>query len=182
MQVWHHPHELRSACDDARARDAWDTGAGLGRQKIFEVRRIYNDVNFLDEFLTPEFVERHKMYQCRTDPATGETKIVSRDFDRIKQTLLYRISNMGQPFMYVVDGNYLNRGELFLAHQFSGLEVDASKATQVLKNLRLLWGRPVHLQARINDEMYIVTVQEVGGEAKKQKITDETPAPTHIVE
>ena len=34
-----------------------------GREKIFEVRRIYNDVNFIDEFLTPEFVERHQMYQ-----------------------------------------------------------------------------------------------------------------------
>ena len=122
------------------------------------------------------------MYQCRTDPATGETKIVSRDFNRIKQTLLYRISNMGQPFMYVVYGNYMNRGELFLAHQFSGLEVDAARAARVLQNLRLLWGRPVHLQTRINDDMFVMTVQEIGGEAKKQKITDETPAPAHIVE
>jgi stage V sporulation protein R len=164
------------------AKERFDDKSMKGRKKIFEVRRIYNDVNFIDEFLTPEFVERHKMYQCRTDPATGETKIVSRDFGRIKQTLLYRISNMGQPFMYVVDGNYLNRGELFLAHQFSGLEVDAARAARVLQNLRLLWGRPVHLQTRINDDMCVMSVHEVGGEAKKQKITDETPGPAHIVE
>jgi stage V sporulation protein R len=168
--------------EEIGVKDRFDDKSMKGRAKIFEVRRIYNDVNFIDEFLTPEFVERHKMYHCRTDPATGETKIVSRDFNRIKQTLLYRISNMGQPFMYVVDGNYRNRGELFLAHQFSGLEVDAAKATQVLKNLRLLWGRPVHLQARVNDEMYIISIAEVGGEAKRQKISDETPAPAHVLE
>ena len=27
--------------------------------------------------------------------------------------------NMGQPFIYVVDGNYCNRGELYLAHELS---------------------------------------------------------------
>jgi hypothetical protein len=74
--------------------------------------------------LTEEFVERHKMYQYGRDPHTGQLRIVSRDFDRIKQTLLYQLTNMGQPFIYVVDGNYCNRGELYLAHQHNGLEVD----------------------------------------------------------
>jgi hypothetical protein len=31
---------------------------GLGRKKIFEVRALYNDVTFIDEFLTPDFVHR----------------------------------------------------------------------------------------------------------------------------
>ncbi len=39
-------------CDDMRERRNWDTNAGLGRQKIFDVRRIYNDLMFIDEFLT----------------------------------------------------------------------------------------------------------------------------------
>jgi hypothetical protein len=98
-----------------------------GREKIFEVRRIYNDVNFIDEFLTEEFVEKHKMYQHKRDPQTGEVKVVSRDFQRVKQTLLHHLTNMGQPFIYVVDANYLNRGELYLAHKFAGLEVDAAR-------------------------------------------------------
>src|ERR1700678_3294216 len=33
-------------------RQKWDKGLGLGREKIFEVRRVYNDVNFIDEFMT----------------------------------------------------------------------------------------------------------------------------------
>ena len=44
----------------------------------------------------------------------GQLRIVSRDPARIKQTLLYQLTNMGQPFIYVVDGNYCNRGELYL--------------------------------------------------------------------
>jgi stage V sporulation protein R len=162
-------------------KERFDDKSQKGRDKIFEVRRIYNDVNFIDEFLTPEFVERYQMYQFRKDPQTGEVRIVTRDFDRVKQTLLYQLTNMGQPFVYVVDGNYLNRGELFLAHKFSGLEVDASKAVEVLRNIRRLWGRPVHLQGRINDEMYLLTMNDPNEKPKRERITDDTPAPAHVM-
>ena len=43
------------ACDDMEARRDWNKDTGLGRQKIFEVRRIHNDITFIDTFLTPEF-------------------------------------------------------------------------------------------------------------------------------
>ncbi|MCL4221516.1 MAG: SpoVR family protein [Phycisphaerales bacterium] len=168
--------------DSLGAKERYDDGSMKGREKIFEVRRIYNDVNFIDEFLTPEFVERYQMYQFRRDPATGEVRIVSRDFDRIKQTLLYQLTNMGQPFIYVVDGNYLNRGELYLAHKFSGLEVDAAKAVEVLRNLRIIWGRPVHLQTQINEEMSLLTMDSPGDDKpRRQKISDEMPRPAHMI-
>jgi stage V sporulation protein R len=163
-------------------KERFDDGSLKGREKIFEVRRIYNDVNFIDEFLTPEFVEKHQMYQFRRDPRTGEIKVVTRDFNRVKQTLLYRITNMGQPFVYVADGNYLNRGELYLAHEFNGLEVDAGKAVEVLRALRVLWGRPVHLQSRVNEAMTLTTLEAPEGEARRQKITDELPPPAHRIE
>lgn len=168
--------------DSLGAKEAWDDESGGGREKIFEVRRIYNDVNFIDEFLTPEFVEKHQMYQFRRDPETGEVKIVSRDFGTVKQTLLYQLTNMGQPFIHVVDGNYLNRGELFLAHQFSGLEVDAARGEEVLRALAAIWGRPVHLQARVNEEMTLTSVDAPEAEAKREKIGADTPPPAHQVE
>jgi stage V sporulation protein R len=163
------------------AQASFDDKSKKGREKIFEVRRIYNDVNFIDEFLTEEFVEKHKMYQHTRDPSTGEIKVVSRDFQRVKMTLLHHLTNMGQPFIYVVDANYLNRGELFMAHKFAGLEVEAGKAAEVLTNLRVLWGRPVHLQARINDEMMLLTMDKPGDKVKRERIGDDTPRPAHVV-
>ena len=41
-----------AACDDADTRRAWDKGLGEGREKIFQVRKIYNDVTFVDEFIS----------------------------------------------------------------------------------------------------------------------------------
>ncbi len=163
-------------------KQAFDDRSMKGREKIFEVRRIYNDVSFIDEFLTEEFVERHKMYQHKRDPQTGEVKIVSRDFQRVKQTLLHHITNAGQPFIYVVDANYLNRGELVLAHKFSGIEVEAARAKEVLHSLRAIWGRPVHLLTRINDDMNLLTVNDLGGTVSRERVTEETPRPAHVVE
>ncbi len=168
--------------DSLGAKERFDDKSMKGRDKIFEVRRIYNDVNFIDEFLTPEFVEKHQMYQFRKDPQTGEVRIVTRDFRKIKQTLLYQLTNMGQPFIYVVDANYLNRGELYLAHEFSGLEVDAAQAVETLRGVRAIWGRPVHLQARVNEEMRLLTMDEPDADPKSEKIGDETPRPAHVIE
>jgi stage V sporulation protein R len=152
---------------------------GLGRQKIFEVRRVYNDVNFIDEFLTPEFIEKHRFYQYGRDPHTGQLRIVSRDPVRIKQTLLYQLTNMGQPFIYVADGNYCNRHELYLAHQHNGLDIEIKYAMETLKNIYRIWQRPVHLQARIDDDMILFSYD--GITPKQQAIHDDLPKAAHQV-
>ncbi len=165
------------------AREAHDDKSMQGRDKIFEVRRIYNDVNFIDEFLTEEFVDRHKMHHYRRDPHTGEVRIVSRDFGAVKQTLLHRLANMGQPYIYVVDANYLNRGELFLAHQWNGLDLEIATAVEVIRSLRHIWGRPVHLQARIDQETLLFSCKNLDDEqVKREKISDSTPLPAHQIE
>ena len=158
-----HPGSEWERLEGVGAKARHDDGSMKGREKIFQIRRIYNGVSFVDEFFTPELCERMKMYQTRTDPQTGETRVVSRDFPRVKPTLLHHLTNMGQPFIHVVDGNYLNRGELYHAH------------------LRLLWGRPVHLQLGIKDEMHLLSCSEPGKELKKQRISENTPAAAHAM-
>ena len=157
----------------------WDKGLGQGREKIFEVRRIYNDVNFIDEFMTPEFIEKHKFYQYGRDPHTGQLRILSRDPQRIKQTMLYHLTNMGQPFVYVVDGNYCNRGELYLAHKHNGLDMEIKFAVETLKNVYKIWQRPVHLQAKIDDDMILFSFG--GDQPKQQTIHDDLPKPAHQI-
>jgi stage V sporulation protein R len=167
--------ECRSL-DEARK---WDKKLGLGKEKIFEVRRIHNDVTFIDEFLTPEFVDRFKMYHYRFDPSTHKMVVVNRDFDKIKAQLLFMLTNHAQPYIYVVDGNYANRGELFLAHKHTGVDLDIRFAVETLKNVQRIWRRPVHLQAQINDEMVLFSFD--GEQAQQQKIHHDLPKPAHSV-
>jgi stage V sporulation protein R len=133
-------------CDDYQQRRRWDTQAGLGRQKIFEVRRIHNDLTFIDEFLTLDFVRDHKLFRFGYN-ATSETyEIESREFPKVKQQLLQSLTNRGRPIIAVVDGNYRNRGELYLKHDFSGVELQLDDARDTLENLARLWSRPVHIE------------------------------------
>lgn len=138
-------------CDDVREKEHWDRKLGLGRDKIFEVRRIHNDLTFIDTFLTPEFCAKHKMFSFAYNDATNYYEIASREFEKIKQQLLHSLTNFGRPFIYVVDGNYKNRGELYLEHQFQGVELKMDYARDTLQNLEKLWSRPVHIATVIDE-------------------------------
>ena len=96
------------------ARRKWDKQLGLGRQKIFEVRRIHNDVTFIDTFLTPDFCRRHQLFSFKHNDQNETYEIESREFKKIKERLLFGLTNFGQPIIRVKDGNYRNRGELYL--------------------------------------------------------------------
>ncbi|GIW92173.1 MAG: stage V sporulation protein R [Pirellulaceae bacterium] len=159
-------------CDDAREKAEWDTGAGLGRQKIFEVRRIHNDVTFIDEFLTLEFCQRHKLFSFGYNAESGMYEIQSRKFEDIKRTLLFNLTNLGRPIIYVTDGNYRNRGELYLEHRFSGVELDKKYAADTLRNLHTLWGRPVHIETVMDQH---VTVLSYDGQQFHEEIGKAVP-------
>src|SRR5258708_2203472 len=139
-------------CDDLEKRRKWNKELGLGRQKIFEVRRIHNDITFIDTFLTPEFCVEHKMFSYAFQEQAGTYVIESRVFDKIKQRLLQSLTNFGKPWIYVVDGNYRNRGELLLKHQHTGVDLRLDHAADTLANIQAIWGRPVHLQTLVDDK------------------------------
>src|SRR6476660_8253575 len=75
-------------CDSIEEKKDWDKNLGLGREKIFEVRRIYNDVTFVDTFLTEEFCREQKMFAYKFDPEQNAYVISGRDFKKVKQQLL----------------------------------------------------------------------------------------------
>jgi stage V sporulation protein R len=137
-------------CDDLDARRKWDKKLGLGRQKIFEVRRVHNDITFIDTFLTEDFCREHKMFSYAFQDQTGQYVIESREFAKIKQRLLFSLTNAGRPWIYVVDGNYRNRGELLLYHQHNGIDLRQDWAADTLAHIQVIWGRPVHLKTVVD--------------------------------
>jgi stage V sporulation protein R len=139
-------------CDDQQARDDWDLNLNLGHSKIFEVRRLYNDVTFIDEFFTLEFCRRNRFFTFTENRRSGRYEIESREFKKIKDTLLQQLTNFGQPFIYVIEANYLNRGELLLAHRHEGIDLRLGYARDTLKNLERIWRRPVSLLTIIDEK------------------------------
>jgi stage V sporulation protein R len=144
-------------CDDYQTRRRWDTGAGLGREKIFEVRRIHNDLTFIDEFLTLDFVRDHQLFKVGYNPTTEYYEIETREFPKVKRQLLATLTNLGRPQLVVRDGNYKNRGELYLEHEYSGVELQMNYARDALSSLQQLWNRPVHLETVLKNKKTILS-------------------------
>jgi stage V sporulation protein R len=161
-------------CDDLEKRRNWDKQLGLGRQKIFEVRRVHNDITFIDTFLTPEFCVRHNMFSFAWQEQAGGYVIESRDFEKIKQRLLFGLTNFGKPWIYVVDGNYRNRGELLLRHHHTGVDLRLDQAADTLANIQFIWGRPVNLQTLVEGKP---TTLSFDGNEHSTKTGGETDEP-----
>jgi stage V sporulation protein R len=133
-------------CDDIAKRAAWNRETGLGREKIFQVRAIYNDMTFIDEFLTEEFCREQKLFTYSLNERNNRYEVADRGFQAVKEKLLFQLTNMGHPHISVVDANYENRGELLLRHRFDGLELRKDYATATLEALHRVWSRPVHIE------------------------------------
>jgi stage V sporulation protein R len=132
-------------CDDLQAKTNWDKKLGLGRQKVFEVRQVYNDLGFIDTFLTEDFARRHRLFTYGYNQRRGQFEIESREFEEIKKKLLFALTNSGQPIIRVQDANHANRGELLLVHQHEGVDLKLDYARDTLENIYKIWSRPVHI-------------------------------------
>ncbi len=153
-------------CEDLSARRSWDLDLGLGMEKIFSVRKLYNDVTFIDEFLTEEFCRDHKLFTYAYNQKTKQYEVVSREFAKIKKQLLFGLTNFGRPFIYVADGNYENRGELLLSHRHEGVDLQLNEAKDTITSVQRIWGRPVHLLTEIEGKRRILSYN---GEKHEEK-------------
>jgi stage V sporulation protein R len=144
-------------CDDIARKAAWHRDTGEGREKIFQVRAIYNDMTFVDEFLTEEFCREHKLFTYSLNERAGRYEIADRDFRAVKEKLLFQLTNMGHPFVSVVDANFENRGELYLKHRCDGLELRTDYAKATLEALHKVWTRPVHVQTVVGDAPVVLS-------------------------
>lgn len=144
-------------CDDAAARRDWDKQLGLGTEKLFTVRRIYNDVLFIDEYLTEEFARTHKLFTFEYSKQSDEYVIASREFKQVKEKLLFQLTNWGNPVISVVDANFENRGELYLIHRHEGVDLQMDHAKDTLENVQRIWNRPVHLETVIEKRRKVLS-------------------------
>ncbi len=161
------------SCDDMAERTHWNRLLDLGREKIFEVRRLHCDSTFLDEFLTRDFCERERLFVSEQDgDATGGA--ASHDFEEVKRTLLLHFTNGGRPVIELVDANYGNRAELLLAHRHVGLDLKLDWAKEVLGNLARIWKRPVRLETRVGSKA--IRLGHDGENASEERLDEVTLA------
>jgi stage V sporulation protein R len=146
-----------SECQDMEVRRTWDKRLGMGRKKIFEVRRHYNDVTFLDEFFTEDFCREHQFFSFSYNERTEVNEIDSREFKKVKDKILFQLTNFGEPFIFVTDANDHNRGELRLSHRHEGGDLQEDYARATLEALQRIWRRPVHIETTLEGKRKVLS-------------------------
>ncbi|WP_251343083.1 SpoVR family protein [Haloplanus halophilus] len=141
--------------DDAKydtvAEALADVDYGVGWRRMFEHRESHNDVTFIDAFLSEEFVTENDYFTYEFSQATGDFRVASDDPEDVKKKLLLQFTNFGKPTVAVYDGNFDNRNELLLGHQYNGIDLDVEQAKRVLERTYELWGRPVNLMTIVTE-------------------------------
>lgn len=134
---WDNPSEAEEYSDPGWRKSQ-------GREKIFEVRSLEDDVSFLRNYLTKELVEELDLYLY--ERVGNEWVVVEKDWEKVRDSLISRLLNCGHPYIVIEDADYDRRGELYLKHSYEGLELDIPYLEKTLQHVYLLWGRPVHLE------------------------------------
>ena len=117
---------------------------GMGRQKIFDVRELDNDVSFLRNYLTKDLVKDLDLYLYRKEG--DEWVIVEKNWEKVRDGIVASLTNFGYPYLVVDNGDYRGNRELYIKHLFEGHELDLIYAEKTLQYVHQLWGRPVHLE------------------------------------
>lgn len=122
---------------------------------MFEIREFDSDISFLRNYLTKELVEDMDLYVFQK--SGNEWKIAEKDWEKIRDQMCTARVNGGFPVIMVEDGDYLRNGELYLKHEYEGVELDVKYLEKTLPYVYRLWGRNVHLETVLENRPVLFT-------------------------
>ncbi len=123
-----------------------------GIQKVKEVRKWCNDIEFIRHYFTPEVAEELGMVLTKEkeewdNQSAQRIKVKyvdSDDFKQVKEAILGMYQN-AFPVINLVDANHNNQGELLLKHENPVQDLNLADTQETLSALHEFWGRPVNL-------------------------------------
>jgi stage V sporulation protein R len=132
-------------------RERFGRKGGEGREKIFEVRELENDISLLRNYLTKELCEEMDLFIYELIDEE-EWTVTEKRWERVRDQLVANMTNFGFPYIEVVDGDYRGTRALYLRHRYEGVELDLKYAKKTLEHVYKLWGRDVYLETVVDEE------------------------------
>jgi len=134
--------------NDAHARETFDTHAGNGRDYIFYVRENLSDFNFIHQFVTQDFVNRHRLFvagrRLNESKMVWEYYVKSRDAEAYRDML--RQSLYHPPTIVIDHEKGKQKNALYLVHTFEEKPLLKDFIPNTLLGIEYLWGGPVMLE------------------------------------
>ena len=136
-------------------QERFDRKPGQGRAKMFEVREQEGDISFIRNYLTKELVRDLDLYLFGKQG--NEWQVTEKEWEAVRDQLAGTRVNGGFPYLVVTDGDYLRNGELYLKHNFEGLELDVKYIERTLPYVHQIWGKSVHLESVLDERPVLFT-------------------------
>jgi len=83
-----------------------------GREKMFDVRELDNDISFLRNYLTEDLCEELDLFVYQLVDEEDWT-VTEKKWERVRDQLVANMTNFGFPYIEVVDGDYDGNRELY---------------------------------------------------------------------
>jgi stage V sporulation protein R len=132
---------------DAHRREQFDSGAGKGRELIYDVRRQLSDALFIDMFVDQDFVDRYRLFvagrRLNRERMTWEYYVKSRSAEAYRTMLR---EGLYHPPYIEVDGSGSKDNVLKLTHRFEGKPLVTEYIHNTMLGIEYLWGAPVELE------------------------------------
>lgn len=158
------------SCTDFKKKENWNLNLGLGKEKVFEVVRWYDDVNLINEFFTQDFCNKYEFFDWEKQE-NGEYVVVSKDAKNIKRKLIEKYSNRGLPVISLVDPNHLGKGIMLLEHTWTGRTLYVPYVHETLISINFLTGKPVLLVTKNKNEDELIFYCEGYGDSQVHHLT-----------
>ncbi|MDF1839725.1 MAG: SpoVR family protein [Planctomycetota bacterium] len=109
---------------------------------LFELRRMHNDLSFVDDLADAEFAKGSTYFQERAQSG--------QDWKAAKEELLLGLTWCGGPQIEITDLGVEVGEELVLHHKHDGRDLHEGEAGPLLEQLASLWGAPVSLRTQLD--------------------------------
>ena len=133
-------------CNNMREKENWNdthAPANLGKDKIFEVRKYYNDLTLIHEFFTEDFCREQEYFQWKK-LNNGNIIISSRDYKNIKDSLMKKHLNGGLPNIKLIEPDYKGKGAMLLEHESDGRPIYEPYIEDVMNAIKKIWNNDVY--------------------------------------
>jgi len=160
-------------CTNAAEKEHWDTGEMNGWSKCLEVMPIYIDWFFWQDFLTADFIDKVNLYIFNEEDKGVYVDYVrtKRAAEDVRRLIIDAFAHSEVPEIEIIDGNYNEKGEMYLKHRWAGIELDNRYAEETMKHIFKLWEKPIHLLTIVDKKEILLAIDlnEKKEEEKKEE-------------
>lgn len=123
--------------------------------KLREAMMQNDDQSFVRNHFNKVVADRMNMFVYEThEHRDGSTYDVVKEsgWQDIRGMLDESMTNCGNPYITVADGDYQRASQLYLRHEYEGNTLDPDYIQKTLPYIYQLWQRPVHMETVLEDK------------------------------